>query len=142
MPRTFLLGNTVFYDRNGNGMQDNPALEPGINKVRLHLLDDNGPAGTVQTQRGKNPSTGMRENGIYTFAVDPEFGPPIAANPGGDLIARTYTVVVAPENFAREGFWKASSVPRLELIPTPTRYQTRPSPLRATTCGTTSATGP
>ena len=102
-PRTFVLGDTVFHDLNGNGVQDDPVLERGINRVILHLFDDDGMAGQARTGRRRNPSTGLREDGVYVFAVDPEFGPPTGAEPGGELIPRRFTVVVAPENFAPGG---------------------------------------
>ncbi|MBW8873571.1 MAG: carboxypeptidase regulatory-like domain-containing protein [Acidobacteria bacterium] len=74
--RPFLLGDTVFEDTDGNGVQD-PG-EPGIPNVAMELLDQNGVAvGTALTDA----------NGHYLFEVE----------------ALTYTVNVSSGNFTGEG---------------------------------------
>src|SRR5262249_47049025 len=74
--RPFLIGDTVFLDSNGNGVQD--AGEPGIPFVIVDLYDENGVFVT---------STTTDADGHYTFEVE----------------AFTYTVKLAPENFSSEG---------------------------------------
>ncbi len=79
--RGLLLGDTVFLDDSGDGVQQLPA-EPGINGAIVNLRGANGNlVGTTTTATEQDPP--MRD-GIYQFAVD----------------QGTYTVEVAPENFA------------------------------------------
>ncbi|HEY0514519.1 MAG TPA: SdrD B-like domain-containing protein [Thermoanaerobaculia bacterium] len=72
----FLLGDTVFVDVNGNGVQD-PG-EPGIGNVEMQLLDGNGfLVATTHTDA----------DGHYSFGVE----------------AYPYTVVIAASNYSGEG---------------------------------------
>ncbi len=74
----YLIGDTVWHDANGNGIQDNG--EKGIVGVTVTLLDSNGipvPGGTAITDA----------NGQYTFSVD----------------AGTYSVQVDASNFTAGG---------------------------------------
>jgi hypothetical protein len=74
--RSFLLGDTVWLDNNGNGVQD--AGEPGIEGVILELLDSDGDIlGTVVTDA----------DGYYEFPVD----------------AGVYSVAVTASNFDAGG---------------------------------------
>ncbi len=74
---TGLIGDTIFLNINGDGDQD--ADEPGLEGVIVILTDSNGITTTATTD----------ENGHYYFG---------GLNPTG-----TYTVTVAPENFASGG---------------------------------------
>jgi protocatechuate 3,4-dioxygenase beta subunit len=74
----YLIGDTVWYDANGNGVQDNG--ETGIAGVTVTLLDSNGqpiPGGTAVTDA----------NGQYSFKVE----------------AGTYSVQVNASNFNTGG---------------------------------------
>lgn len=76
--KPFKIGDTVWNDANGNGVQD--AVEAGIAGVTVILLDSNGipvPNGVVVTDA----------NGQYTFGID----------------AGVYSVKVAPSNFEPGG---------------------------------------
>ncbi|MDY7092237.1 MAG: SdrD B-like domain-containing protein, partial [Acidobacteriota bacterium] len=74
--RSFLLGDRVWMDLDGNGVQD--AGEPGIEGVELELLDSDGDVlGTAVTDA----------DGLYTFPVD----------------AGVYSVAVADSNFGAGG---------------------------------------
>lgn len=77
-PRPLLVGDTVFHDLNGNGVQD--ATEPGIAGVVVNLLDGSG-RGIATT------TTDTDANGRYTFEVQPG----------------TFSVQIAPGNFAPGG---------------------------------------
>ena len=78
--RGLLLGDTVFRDDSGDGIQQAP--EPGINGVVVNVRGAGGKlVGTTTT--ATDPQDPLSD-GFYQFAVD-----------GG-----TYTVEVAPENFA------------------------------------------
>ncbi|MCP3981842.1 MAG: hypothetical protein GY716_21275, partial [bacterium] len=79
--RGLMLGDTVFRDDSGDGIQQTPA-EPGINGVIVNVRGANGNlVGTTTT--ATNPQDPLHD-GFYQFAVD----------------QGTYTVEVAPENFA------------------------------------------
>jgi hypothetical protein len=83
---SYLIGDTVWYDANGNAVQD--AGEAGISGVTVTLLDSNGipvPGGTAATD----------VNGQYTFEVD----------------AGTYSVQVDASNYtgALAGFVATTS---------------------------------
>ncbi len=75
--RSFRLGDTVFLDLNGDGVQQSPT-EPGIGGV---IMDLRGSAGSLLGSRVTDA------NGNYTFEV----------------AAGTYTVEVAAENFTPPG---------------------------------------
>ncbi|MCP3978770.1 MAG: hypothetical protein GY716_05490, partial [bacterium] len=77
--RGLLLGDTVFSDVSGDGIQQVP--EPGINGVILNLRVGGGLVGTTVT--ATDPQDPLSD-GFYQFAVDPG----------------TYTVEVAAANFA------------------------------------------
>ncbi len=91
-PPVFALGDTVFYDDNGNGTQ-NPG-DDGIAGVVMELLANGNPTPIASAITGDtaNPNfskcrslnTGLDEQGLYCFLV-----------PSGD-----YTVRVAASNFA------------------------------------------
>ena len=82
--KSFRLGDTVFLDLDGNGVQLDAVSEPGINGVIVNLLDaDGNPVTSTATGTAISLSSGVLEDGIYSFLVD-----------GGD-----YTVQIAPENF-------------------------------------------
>lgn len=95
-PKVFVLGDTVFLDANGNGVQD-PG-EAGIPGVIVNLYRDTSmpPVKTVVTGDASNPdwaecvrnNTGADEDGLYCFGL----------NNGDD-----YTVEIAPENFEAGG---------------------------------------
>jgi hypothetical protein len=89
----YMVGDTVFFDANGNGVQD-PG-EPGIENVVVNLIDGGG-------QMKESTSTGA--NGLYFFQVRPgtftveidasNFGPGgalegLASTTGGESIADT-----------------------------------------------------
>jgi hypothetical protein len=90
------VGDTVWYDGNGNGVQDTG--EAGISGVVLELLTDldSAPVQTVVTGDTSNPNwaacvvnnTGLDTQGLYCFGVD---------DPG------TYVVRVAASNFQPGG---------------------------------------
>ncbi len=62
MPQTNnILGNRVWHDKNGNGVQD--PREGGIGGICIHLLDENG----AQLQQTTTDS-----NGYYGFDVEPD----------------------------------------------------------------------
>ncbi|MFN8489793.1 MAG: SdrD B-like domain-containing protein [Caldilineaceae bacterium] len=68
------LGDTVWQDTNGNGVQDNG--EPGIPNVKLILIDSNGVTKTVTTdQNGVYHFTDLPA-GNYTVRVDATTLPP------------------------------------------------------------------
>ena len=74
----YLVGDTIWLDTNGNGIQD--AGEAGIPGVFVQLIDANGlPAGSAVTD-GEGKYSFPAENGVYTVKVD-------ASNftPGGAL---------------------------------------------------------
>jgi hypothetical protein len=74
--RPFLIGDIVFLDLNGNGVQD--LGEPGIPNVIIDLLDENGaPVETAVTD----------DDGHYSFEVE----------------ALLYIVRLGPENFSGGG---------------------------------------
>jgi hypothetical protein len=75
-PKPYLIGDTVWYDANGNGVQDEG--EPGIPGVVVNLVDEYGYVLDTAT---------TDENGNYYFEVD----------------AGTHEVVVAAENFEPGG---------------------------------------
>ncbi|HEX9669207.1 MAG TPA: SdrD B-like domain-containing protein, partial [Thermoanaerobaculia bacterium] len=95
-PAVLLLGDTVWFDTDGDGVQD-PG-EGGIAGVVLELLTDIGspPIETVTTGDTSAPNwaacvaanTGLDEQGLYCFGTD---------DPG------TYIVHVAASNFAPGG---------------------------------------
>jgi uncharacterized protein (DUF2141 family) len=95
-PGTYLVGDTVWFDANGNGVQD--AGEPGASGVTLELLTDiaGAPIQTVVTGDTSNPNwaacvlhnTGLDTQGLYCFGVD---------DPGN------YIVRVAASNFQPGG---------------------------------------
>jgi len=95
-PDPLLLGDTVWFDTDGDGVQD-PG-EGGIAGVVLELLTDLGspPIETVTTGDTSSPNwaacvaanTGLDEQGLYCFGTD---------DPG------TYIVHVAASNFAPGG---------------------------------------
>ena len=92
----FLLGDTVWLDLDGDGVQD--AGEPGIEGVELELTPSGRTAPTQIVATGDEGSgnwtactlmnTGLDELGLYCFGVD---------------LADTYTVSVAASNFAPGG---------------------------------------
>jgi hypothetical protein len=77
------IGDTVWQDNNGNGLQD--AGEPGIQNVVVQLWQDTNNDGTADTQVG---TTTTDANGHYYFT----------GLPGGD-----YEVRVAASNFSSGG---------------------------------------
>jgi hypothetical protein len=95
-PTVLLLGDTVWFDSDGDGIQD-PG-EGGISGVVLELLTDPNlpPVATVVTGDSSSPNwaacvaanTGLDEQGLYCFGTD---------EPG------TYIVRVAASNFAPGG---------------------------------------
>jgi hypothetical protein len=92
----FLIGDSVFYDLNGNGLQD-PG-EPGIQGVVLNLFDSND----VQMvgQDGLPLVVVTDADGKYSFDVRSRTVDSVS----GELLADgIYTVQVAPENFAAGG---------------------------------------
>lgn len=91
----FLIGDTVFYDANDNGVQD-PG-EPGLPGVSLTLLDSNG--SPVLNSAGEPFTTVTDSNGAYQFQVE---GQKFLAS-GEVLNNGIYTVQVAPENFQLGG---------------------------------------
>ncbi|HEX4962858.1 MAG TPA: SdrD B-like domain-containing protein, partial [Thermoanaerobaculia bacterium] len=74
--RPYLIGDTVFVDSNGNGVQD-PG-EPGVPNVVVELLDENGVLVETAITDG---------SGHYMFEVE----------------AFTYTVQISAGNFSSEG---------------------------------------
>ncbi len=89
------LGDFVWHDLNGDGLQD-PG-EPGIDMVLVQLYLDNGDGSfdpTVdrleyQVVTGNNPSTPEIETGWYEFQID--------------LTDAFYWVYIPPSNFAPDG---------------------------------------
>ncbi|MCP3982465.1 MAG: hypothetical protein GY716_24445, partial [bacterium] len=79
--RGLLLGDTVFSDDSGDGIQQTPA-EPGINGVIVNLRGTNDSV-TDTTVTATDPQDPLSD-GFYQFAVDPG----------------TYTVEVSAANFA------------------------------------------
>lgn len=64
----YLIGDTIWLDTNGNGIQD--AGEAGIPGVFVQLIDANGlPAGSAITD-GEGKYSFPAENGVYTVKVD------------------------------------------------------------------------
>jgi hypothetical protein len=100
----YLIGDTVFFDNNPNGIQESG--EPGVPGVSVCLFDDhnfpildvfNNPVCTVTDANGEyffdveartvDPYTGeVTEEGIYTVKVKPE-----NFDPGGPLAGYTST---------------------------------------------------
>jgi uncharacterized repeat protein (TIGR01451 family) len=64
IPGTGSLGDTVYNDTNGNGVQD--AGEPGISGIRVNLIGA-GPDGLFGTPDDIIGSTNTGANGIYSF---------------------------------------------------------------------------
>ncbi|MCP3980670.1 MAG: hypothetical protein GY716_15310, partial [bacterium] len=80
--RGLMLGDTVFRDDSGDGVQQQPA-EPGINGVIVNVRGANGNLVGTTTTRAADPQDPLTD-GFYQFSVD----------------QGTYTVEVAAENFA------------------------------------------
>ncbi|MEA2602424.1 MAG: large repetitive protein [Acidobacteriota bacterium] len=77
------IGNRVWNDRNGNGVQD--VGEPGINDIFVRLLDSDGNEVDAQTTSGDgNYSFEGKDAGNYTVVVDTGFLP-AGLNPTYDL---------------------------------------------------------
>ena len=92
----FLVGDTVFYDLNGNGIQDEG--EEGIPEVKLNLLDGNGMQ--MVGQDGLPITILTDPDGKYSFDVHGKLYDVVS---GELIIDGVYTVQVAPENFAPGG---------------------------------------
>ena len=91
----YLVGDTVWFDADGDGIQD-PG-EPGIAGVVVHLVDSsNTVVATMETGDSSSPdwpacvfnNTGLDEQGLYCFGI---------GAPG------QFTAVIAPENFSPGG---------------------------------------
>lgn len=87
--RPYLVGDTVWYDSNGNGVQD--AGEPGIAGVTVELLDGNGAVLATATTDA---------DGQYSFEVEGYLMDP---DTGEVILDGVYTVRVAAENMAPGG---------------------------------------
>lgn len=89
MPKPYLVGDTIWYDADGDGSQD--WGEAGIQGVTVNLLDSKGYViGTATTD-----ATGYYEFEVDGYRVDLDFGDVI--------IDGKYTVQVVPENFGTNG---------------------------------------
>lgn len=111
LPRPYLVGDTVFHDVNGNGLQD-PG-EPGISGVLVELLDSNGRVvNTVLTgdpgsyssgmweacqERNTGTGTAVDDLGLYCFDVAVVDRDPQATD------TAVYTVRIAGSNFLPGG---------------------------------------
>jgi hypothetical protein len=89
MAKPYLVGDTIWYDADGDGVQDGGEL--GIEGVVVSLLDSNGYVIATTTTDA---------NGYYDFEVDGFLADP---DTGDVIVDGTYTVQVAPENFAPGG---------------------------------------
>ncbi|MEW5871912.1 MAG: SdrD B-like domain-containing protein [Chloroflexota bacterium] len=88
----YMIGDTVFVDTNGNGVQDTD--EPGIPNVTLYLLDSNGKM--IQDIFGEPVIAITDEAGHYAFKVEGQRFDPDTEETLNDGI---YTVRIAPLNF-------------------------------------------
>jgi hypothetical protein len=133
----YLIGDTVWNDANGNGIQDNG--ETGIAGVTVTLLDSNGqpiPGGTATTDA----------NGQYTFKVDAgTYSVQVDAsnfNAGGALAGLTSTTggekltnTVTTANVLTYDFgYNAPAIPTDTPVPTATVVPTATTPV-ANYCG-------
>jgi hypothetical protein len=92
----YLIGDTVFQDPNGNGVQD--AGEAGIPGVTVHLIDSNGLA--VNDINGNPISTTTNASGQYFFNVP---GRTLDLYTGEVILDGIFTVEVGAENFNAGG---------------------------------------
>jgi hypothetical protein len=92
----YLIGDTVFKDLNGDGVQQSG--EPGIAGVTVYLLDSQG---QPLVDIFNNPITATTDaNGNYFFNVQ---GKTIDPYTGDVLVSGTYSVKIAPQNFNSGG---------------------------------------
>lgn len=92
----YLIGDTVFKDLNGDGIQQGG--EPGIAGVVVTLLDSQG---NPLVDIFGNPITATTNaNGQYTFNVQ---GKTFDPHTGDLLVSGQYSVKVAPQNFNSGG---------------------------------------
>jgi hypothetical protein len=92
----YLIGDTVFKDPNGDGVQQSG--EPGIAGVTVYLLDSQGQS---LVDIFNNPITATTDaNGHYFFNVQ---GKTIDPYTGDVLVSGTYSVKIAPQNFNSGG---------------------------------------
>lgn len=111
LPRPYVVGDTVFWDLDGDGSQD--ADEPGLPGVVMELVDGHGVVlgqrttgdgstylpGRWEACRGMNTGVGLvvDEFGLYCFEVSVPNSDPAALDSMG------YTVRVADSNFQPGG---------------------------------------
>ncbi|MFC1879553.1 SdrD B-like domain-containing protein [Chloroflexota bacterium] len=89
----YMIGDTVFHDQNGNGIQDDGEL--GIPGVTVNLLDVTGQP--VYDIAGNPLSAVTDAAGFYSFQVQ---GQTYDHYTGELVVDGTYTTQIAPENFA------------------------------------------
>jgi hypothetical protein len=94
----YLIGDTVFRDPNGNGVQEPEQGEVGIPGVIVYLLDSSGLP--VNDINGVPIFTVTDENGMYFFNVP---GRTVDLYTGEVIVDGIYSVQVGDENFATGG---------------------------------------
>lgn len=94
----YLIGDTVFRDPNGNGVQELEQGETGIPGVVVYLLDSSGLP--VNDINGNPIFTVTDEDGVYHFNVP---GRTVDVYTGEVILDGIYSVRVGDENFAAGG---------------------------------------
>lgn len=92
----YTIGDTLYNDANGNGLQDEG--EAGIPGVLVNLLDSNGQ--TVRDINGSPITTVTGADGAYSFEVEGQF---IDSQTGQMIADGVYIVQVDQANFAAGG---------------------------------------